>query len=456
MPRRTCLLAFLGLLGGLVPVRARAHALTITQVLVSFDQPGTVDVKMDIDLTNLMSSPEAYYDLSQAKAEAQQAAIGRLLPGITNDLQVRVGPASLALIFQGFTLPALSKSDYLDPTVDHFTTLRFLAVLPASRDPIRLVVRPGARIDYPVAFIVQIPSAHISEASWIGDESEDSDEFDWVDVAPKAGATQVAAPAAKPAPGATAAPGAPATPAAPEAPVVAPRRNEPTFDVDALPWPHQLSMYLRLGFHHIVPEGTDHILFVLGLFFLGITWRKLLSQTTVFTLAHATTLFLSTYGIFRLPSHIVEPAIALSIAYIALENVFSPRLGVVGRLAVVFLLRPDPWPRLCEQPERRPLPEAPVHRRPAGVQLRGGCRAALCHLARLPPRRLVAEPGLVPGAHCRALFADDCGDRHFLGGAAGDLLSAPLLSCAGLSCRGPLLQLRLCARLPSRVRAGAG
>jgi hypothetical protein len=107
------------------------------------------------------------------------------------------------------------------------------------------------------------------------------------------------------------------------------------FDPDALPWWQQLAMYLRLGFHHIVPEGIDHILFVLGLFFLGITWRKLLSQTTVFTVAHATTLFLSTYGIFRLPSHYVEPAIALSISYIAFENVFRPRLGP-GRLAIVF------------------------------------------------------------------------------------------------------------------------
>jgi hypothetical protein len=106
-------------------------------------------------------------------------------------------------------------------------------------------------------------------------------------------------------------------------------------DVDTMPWPRQLTMYLRLGFRHIVPEGTDHILFVLGLFFLGITWRKLLAQTSVFTVAHATTLFLSTYGIFSLPSKYVEPAIALSIAFIALENIFHPQLGI-GRLAVVF------------------------------------------------------------------------------------------------------------------------
>jgi hypothetical protein len=112
-------------------------------------------------------------------------------------------------------------------------------------------------------------------------------------------------------------------------------RQQQVIDVDSMAWPRQLAMYLRLGFRHIVPEGTDHILFVLGLFFLGITWRKLLAQTTVFTVAHATTLFLSTYGIFSLPSKYVEPAIALSIAFIALENVFNPRLGM-GRLAIVF------------------------------------------------------------------------------------------------------------------------
>lgn len=110
-----------------------------------------------------------------------------------------------------------------------------------------------------------------------------------------------------------------------------PTRTQP----DAQPASNQLWQYLRLGFKHIVPQGVDHILFVLGLFFLGITWRKLISQTTVFTIAHATTLFLSSYGIFSLPSRYVEPAIALSIAVIALENVLRPKLGP-ERLAIVF------------------------------------------------------------------------------------------------------------------------
>jgi hypothetical protein len=296
---------------GLLAAPARAHSLTITQVLVSFDQPGTINVKIDIDLTNAIQSSEAYYALATAKPGIQRSGIDRLLPGVLDGLQLYVGDEQLRLILQRFSLPKLSHDEFLDPATDHFTTLDFIAVLPASQQPLKLVVPPGAIVDYPVAFIVQIPSAHFSDTSWIEDTATESDPFDWAGSAPQAGSGQAAGqPAAGPA-------------------------QQQALDVDSMPWPRQLAMYLKLGFRHIVPEGTDHILFVLGLFFLGITWRKLLSQTTVFTIAHATTLFLSTYGIFSLPSKYVEPAIALSIAFIALENVFSPRLGA-GRLAVVF------------------------------------------------------------------------------------------------------------------------
>jgi hypothetical protein len=314
MPRRirfwfACLAAAL-----LAPAAARAHSLTITQVLASFDQPGMVDVKIDYDLSPLLPSPEAYYQLTQAPPAEQRRQIDALLPDIQAGLQLRAGGATLPLIFQGYSLPALSKENFDDPGVDKFTTFHFLALLPASGDPLSLLVPYGAKVEYPVAFIVQIPSAHISATSWIEEGSNESDPFDWKGVAPEAGAAAPAPPAA----------------AGPRS-----RAQDLAEMVDTMPWPRQLVMYLRLGFHHIVPEGTDHILFVLGLFFLGVTWRKLISQTSVFTVAHATTLFLSTYGIFSLPSRYVEPAIALSIAFIALENVFAPRLGP-GRLLVVF------------------------------------------------------------------------------------------------------------------------
>ncbi len=94
--------------------------------------------------------------------------------------------------------------------------------------------------------------------------------------------------------------------------------------------------FLWLGFLHIVPRGADHILFVAGLFFLGLGWRPLFKQTTAFTIAHTTTLGLSAYGIFSLPARLVEPLIALSILYVAIENIARPKL-TPWRLAVVFL-----------------------------------------------------------------------------------------------------------------------
>jgi hypothetical protein len=93
--------------------------------------------------------------------------------------------------------------------------------------------------------------------------------------------------------------------------------------------------YLILGFDHIVPKGVDHILFVLGLFLLTAAWRPILWQVTTFTIAHSITLGLTIYGLVSVPPAIVEPLIALSIVYVAIENLFTSTLKPT-RLALVF------------------------------------------------------------------------------------------------------------------------
>lgn len=95
------------------------------------------------------------------------------------------------------------------------------------------------------------------------------------------------------------------------------------------------SRFLRLGFLHILPLGLDHILFVLGLFLLGGPLKPLLLQVTAFTVAHTATLALSVYGVVALPSRWVEVLIALSIVYVAVENMFVDRVRT-WRLALVF------------------------------------------------------------------------------------------------------------------------
>ena len=84
--------------------------------------------------------------------------------------------------------------------------------------------------------------------------------------------------------------------------------------------------YLRLGFVHIVPAGADHVLFVLGLFLLSARLRPLVWQVTAFTVAHAVTLSLAALGFVALAPRLVEPLIALSIAWVGIENMLVDRL----------------------------------------------------------------------------------------------------------------------------------
>ncbi|WP_044841396.1 HupE/UreJ family protein [Thalassomonas viridans] len=93
--------------------------------------------------------------------------------------------------------------------------------------------------------------------------------------------------------------------------------------------------YTVQGVLHIIPKGLDHILFVLALFLLAGKMSTLLWQVSAFTLAHTITLALGIFGVVNLPASIVEPLIALSIAYVAVENIFALQLKK-WRILVIF------------------------------------------------------------------------------------------------------------------------
>jgi hypothetical protein len=93
--------------------------------------------------------------------------------------------------------------------------------------------------------------------------------------------------------------------------------------------------YIPVGFDHIVPKGLDHILFVLGIFFLGAGWRALIWQISAFTLAHTVTLALGALEIVVISGSIVEPLIAASIVFVAVENLMTTSLNK-WRPAIIF------------------------------------------------------------------------------------------------------------------------
>jgi hypothetical protein len=94
--------------------------------------------------------------------------------------------------------------------------------------------------------------------------------------------------------------------------------------------------YFILGFAHVIPAGADHILFILGIFFLNSRLRSVIVQCSVFTLAHSITLGLAAAGLIFPDARVVEPLIAASIFFVAIENILGQRVNV-WRLATIFI-----------------------------------------------------------------------------------------------------------------------
>jgi hypothetical protein len=81
-------------------------------------------------------------------------------------------------------------------------------------------------------------------------------------------------------------------------------------------------LYVGIGIKHILPAGLDHILFVLALFLSSTRIRALVIQISTFTVAHTATLGLAAAGVIAPSTSVVEPLIAATIAFVAIENVF--------------------------------------------------------------------------------------------------------------------------------------
>ena len=105
-------------------------------------------------------------------------------------------------------------------------------------------------------------------------------------------------------------------------------------------WKDVVLRYVALGFTHVLPLGPDHMLFVMGLFLLNSRPRALVAQVSAFAVAHSLTLGLATYGLIAVPPRIIAPALALSIAYVAIENLLwsDPKKWRVGLVFAFGLL----------------------------------------------------------------------------------------------------------------------
>ena len=94
--------------------------------------------------------------------------------------------------------------------------------------------------------------------------------------------------------------------------------------------------FFILGVEHIIPKGLDHILFIFGLFLFSSSLKKLITQITIFTIAHSITLIFVSLSLMKINPQIVEPIIALSIVYVGIENIFKNYVKEYLRYVVIL------------------------------------------------------------------------------------------------------------------------
>lgn len=86
-------------------------------------------------------------------------------------------------------------------------------------------------------------------------------------------------------------------------------------------------LYTQLGIEHILPMGLDHLAFIFALLLSCRSFRPLLLQISLFTLAHSITLVLGVLGVVMVQGMWIEVAIAASIILVAVENIFLQRFN---------------------------------------------------------------------------------------------------------------------------------
>ncbi|MFT4046889.1 MAG: HupE/UreJ family protein [Solimonas sp.] len=270
----------------------------MTRVDVDLLANGDVDVAVSLDLTREAGGPADYYRLSRAADPLHDATLAPLFARFADAMQLELDGLPIALVPTAATLPRQSEAEFLNPVSWPMTELHLRGRLPVLADgaPGRLMTRFATTFAFeePISLTLHAADGR-RQTRWLV-------------------AGQLS----------------------PKFALHAPPPGAATVDDGerGAGWASVLQ-YLKFGFLHILPQGLDHVLFVVGLYLGARNLRRLLLFVTSFTLAHSVTLILSSFGAVRVPAAIVEPAIALSIAWIAIENIVFGQ-GRAWRALVVF------------------------------------------------------------------------------------------------------------------------
>lgn len=286
---------------------AQAHLLNMTDLHLDTTNPDAVTLRVKIDLGQSLLSPEEYWRMVHMDTSEQLENLEPVANKLLDGLGIFVNGVTATAHLENWTLEAASLEAIENPLSPQMAELTFnfgnlgLASSTALANA-SIEMRIAEWLEVPWPALLRIDSASrelpVSRLLTSSDRSSRS-------VPLSAGSTQ----------------------------------GDSTFAGKLAAafqgWIPGLS-WLAIGFQHIIPWGLDHIVFVLGLFFLSTRLSTLFYQVSCFTVAHSLSLGLATLGMVSVPASIVEPLIAASIIFIAVDNLYSHVLAR-WRLVVVTL-----------------------------------------------------------------------------------------------------------------------
>ena len=280
-----------------------AHLLNMSRVEIDVRSDLSVRVRLDLDLTVALGGAEGFHAASQTDDPLKEPALADLAQLVARAVRLTSGDTLVTLTPVTLKMPEEALEEFLSGLSWPQARLTLQGQLPeragAAIAPVRVVFDPEFPFEEPIAVTLRDVDRGVTVSRWLVAEQRSPllvFGMDTAAVGADSGAVVTA--------------------------------EEPLTTI--------VLRYLAFGFNHILPDGLDHLLFVAGLFLGCRQLGRLVGLISTYTVAHTITLGMAALSWVELSGSIVEPIIALSIAWIAVENLRRDP-GLWWRLGVVFV-----------------------------------------------------------------------------------------------------------------------
>ena len=278
-----------------------AHMLNMSDIRLNLNSNDDSEMVLRIDLGQSLMRAEDYWEAAnQQKTSQQTVPLQQAISELRKDIVILTNGDRISLPEPEIIMGAASLESIKNPLTPQMAELTFKLKVPEKIESLEIRLSSNLDIPWPCLVRIDRPTMKLPMSRLLTNGSRSTGVIDLVNDQGLLG-------------------------------------NDPLtkLTMSAQSWAPNL-VWIAAGTQHIIPLGLDHILFILALFFLNMRLVPLIAQVTFFTLAHSVTLCLAALGIVQLSAELIEPIIAASIVYMAVNNLLTRKVAT-HRLSVIFL-----------------------------------------------------------------------------------------------------------------------